>query len=345
MSSSISTSSHPGERHGLPGQAMPPTALDRGESARFLARCAAITAALLVTPVLVNAWALFGARNIDGAGLLPYQLEKVNDGHLGDLLMFGDSTLGNAIDAHQIPEDLGRAQNFALMGHYGFYGDRNLLARIGAPRLAGRRVVVMHTADMLTRPPADLGDVVSAERPFSSIRDPRLFARLAASARFIWRVPDMHALQAMFRPRSSRIDASIDYVAQGATLRASQIVRRPLKVSEIRLDKAQELALLSEWCAAQGIEVWYCHGPLDSAIARESRLYFDECNRILRKAGFKVVNDYPLGLDDGAIGDTEDHVHPSFKQASTAWYSRVLRRAFDDGVSFDGLDVLGSVGD
>lgn len=304
----------------------------------------ALTALVVATPVSLNAWALFMRRDIDGSGLLPYQRSKIQDVVDDRLLLFGDSTLGYAVDAHELGRQLKvGAQNLALNGLYGYAGDLNLIASIPAERLTNIRVVVMHTADMLTRPPADLGDFASAPSQWAGWGRPRYLAGLGAAWAYVWRWPERMTLSQTLGLSPSVIDPNLDYVVQRMPPGGRPKPGRAPTPSDIRIDKLAELASLAEWCAKHDIEVWYCHGPLESSVAEAARDYFIRANQLITRAGFKLVNVYPLRLEGEALGNTEDHVHPDFKNASTRWYAERLRAAFAGAEPYDHADAIGIV--
>lgn len=307
---------------------MPSDLFGSAEAGRFLRRVAAVTGLLVGIAVGLNAWALFFARDPDGTGLVPYQRAKIAALVKPDLVLVGDSTLGNGIDRRMLDEIAGvTSANLALNGLFGFAGDLNMLATV-APADLPSRVVVMHTSDMLTRPPSDLGDVVSSPARGIDLSSPRSREMIGAAVRFIWRVPDAAAFRRVLGGTARMFDPDVDYVRQVRRVRCPKPEKPRLSVPDIRADKVLEMRALARWCADRGIEAWYAHGPMAASVVEASGEYYDEVNRLLAEAGFRVVAPRPLGLHPEATGDTEDHVRPEFRAASTRWYAERLMAAW-----------------
>jgi hypothetical protein len=206
---------------------------------------------------------------------------------------------------------------------------------------AGREVVIMHTADMLTRPPADLGDLVSLPDPLPGSDHPRWMDLVAAGAGYVWRVPDAPTFRRTVGLDRTSIDPQLDFPRQGKPMRPLERRRPPLDPDLVDAAKVEELVRMAAWCRARGLRAWYCHGPLDAEWTGDSQAYFDRVNAIIADAGFGLVNRYPLGLGPAAVGDTEDHVHPDFKAASTAWYAERIREARAGTPPYANLDIIG----
>jgi hypothetical protein len=325
---------------------MPDLPFDPRRARRFLRRVLVGTIILLAVPTGLNAHALLVRRDIDGRGLLLYQKQKIARGLTAAVVLLGDSSLGNAVDARAFGDHLGaEAVSLALNGNYGYAGDRNLLDSIPAERLAGREIVLMHTADMLTRPPADLGSFVSMPRILQVPGDPRWRQLVSAAARYIWKVPDSPTVWSSLGRMPPPIKPATDYVAQAKRRFKGPIRTEPLEAADIRRDKVEELESVAKWCRARGIKAWYCHGPLGIDVTVASRPYFEQANRLIAEAGFAIVNEFPLGLGDAAVGDVDDHVHPDFKARSTAWHANRLQEARAGSPTFDRIDEIGGAAD
>jgi len=307
---------------------MPADLFGSVEAWRFLRRTAAVAGLLVALAVGINAWALLGARDPDGSGLVPYQRAKIAGLVKPDLVLVGDSSLGNGIDRRTLDEVLGTSSaNLALNGLFGFAGDLNMLATL-APGDLPSRVVVMHTSDMLTRPPADLGDVVSSPVSGLDRSSPRFLGNAAAVVRFVWRVPDAATVRAILGLSGRVIDPDVDYVRQSRRTRCPRPSKPVLSAADIRADKVLEMRALARWCADRGLEAWYVHGPMAAPVVEASGEYYDEANRLLAEAGFRIAAPRPLGLHPEATGDTEDHVRPEFRAAATRWYAERLEAAW-----------------
>ncbi len=337
MSSSTSTS-EPGP------EGLPPRLFAATEARRFLRLCLATAAVLVAAAVGVNAWALLVARDLDGVGLVGFQRAKIAALDGPDLLLVGDSSLGNGIDRRVLDETLGiSSANLALNGLFGYAGGRNLLASV-PPASLPPRVVVMQTADMLTRPPADLAAVVSAPGFGLDPSEPRFRERFGAAIRFLWNIPPSTVIGSLLGRTARGIDPEIDYIRQARRDRMRPPSRISIPAADIRPEKVLEMRALARWCADRGIEAWYFHGPLVASTVEASGEYFDEANRLLSDAGFRVVAPRPLALHPEAIGDGEDHVRPELRAASTRWHAERLRAAWRGETPSAGA-ASGSLGD
>ena len=335
MNSSTSTSD--GETAGLPGCK---------DSRRFLKNCLGTAAGLIAASVLVNGWALLVTGDIDGLGLVSRQRERAERLSGTELVLIGDSSLGNAIDANALGELLGvKTVNLALTGLFGFVGGQRLLETVP---VASRptRVVVMQTSDMLTRPPSDLGSVAVAPGLGLDISRARFSHELAAAANYVWRPPHLDVLRRLVGFPAGAMDPATDYVRQGTPRVDASTSALVLRREDIRADKVDEMRRLARWCADRGLEAWYFHGPIDAGVAERSSLYYEAANQLLAEAGFRIVAPRPLALRPSAIGDTEDHVRPQFRLPCTTWHAQAIREAWaqedeEAHPSAPSLDYLG----
>lgn len=299
---------------------------DRAVLRRYLIGLA-VTAAVLV--VLAATVSLVGLRNgwftWHFSQLLHYQTDKIETAQGVEVLLVGDSSLGNAIDAAAWSAALGRpALSVALTGVYGYAGSLNMIRRaLRAQPL--RAVVVFQTLDMMTRPPADSGLVLTADE---------LSDVTAAPPGAIWStlvnmsMPLNVLGTVLFAPPDERAAyAATDYVPQGEPLSAGGAAERPANPfapAALRSRADPYLTMIGELCRALGLRCVYAHGPLTRSVCDGSQDYVAAANARILAAGLTPVAGTPLCLPWSQTGDSADHVAPADKAAWSARYLELI---------------------
>lgn len=283
----------------------------------------AVVATVLVTNVALALIAIrFNLLSWQFASLFKYQIAKLESGPPIDILLVGDSSLGNAIDANWWSrKDNLVVVNVALTGAYGYAGSLQMLRRAAHNR-GVKKVLVVQASDMMTRDISHEGALFSAET-LDVLRD------LPPAAVMPWLLskdlPINMLEQSLNRKSIDGVKSwEADYVAQGAPKKSFD--RVPVFTSAmVKPDKTYYLARLVAFCREFGIECYYAHGPLVSPLCVGSNEYFSRANDLIEKSGIRVLTLVPLCVPLEEIGDSSDHVRPAYKLKYTAIYRSLLK--------------------
>jgi hypothetical protein len=303
-----------------------PAALEPAALRRYLLRLATTTAVLVV---LAAAVAVVGLRQgwltWHFSQLMHYQLDKLENADGVEVLLVGDSALGNAIDAAAWSKALDRpVLSVALTGAYGYAGSLNMIRR-ALRRQPLQAVVVFQTLDLMTRPPADSGLVLTAER-LSDLADAPPGAIWSTLVNLSMPL-NVHGTLLSGPPDERAAYAPTDYVPQVGALSAGGAAEhpdRPLSPAALRSRADPYLATIGELCRTEGLRCVYTHGPLTRSICAGSGNYVVAANERIRAAGLTPVEGTPLCLAWVETGDSEDHVAPAHKATYSARYLELI---------------------
>ncbi len=300
----------------------PSSSISSSEAGRWLAVVAAATLLAIVAICVLNWWGVSkGLVGWEATRLQREQLRKIEGAPRIDVVLLGDSTLGNAIDARAWSEATGlQVLAVPLTGRYGYEGSLNLLRRV-ADRHRPQIVVVMQALDMPTRRVSWEGLLFTAAR-WSDLDGAPL-----------WKlVPPLANLDLTFgmietaaRPERPVLFDARGYVPQ-VPVKQRQRVAGPSEVldpADIRPEKQRYLREIGALCERIGARCVYLHGPYPSPACEASRAYRAAADRFVRGAGLDVAPGTPICLPAEAVGDAEDHVHPALKDQ----YSELYRLA------------------
>ncbi len=249
------------------------------------------------------------------AALYQYQLQKIEMNRNIDLLLVGDSSLGNAVDARQWSHKLNRkAVSLALTGVYGYAGSLNMIRR-SLRRHPISAIVIVHTPDIVTRAPVAVGNLYTAETAADILTVPPRALAVAVASIANWQVISQLILDPLLRIPEPAVDLAVtDYVPQGPLLSSrKQMVNGRLDTTAIKSDNFIYLRQIADLCRAHVVNCIYMHGPLTDGICRNSGAYFTEVNTMIKNAGLQVVST-PICMPWEETGDSEDHVLPSEKE-------------------------------
>ena len=304
------------------------SSISSSDARRFLLTAAA-SALAVVAIVCAVAWTGVqrGLVGWQTAQLLRYQIAKIESLEHIDLLLVGDSTLANAVDAKAWSEATGLAvASVALTGAYGYEGSLNMVRRALRRPDPPRAVLVMQAFDMPTRRISYEGLLFTAGR----------LTDLAGAApwRLIEPLANLDLLLAMLDPpRASaafREVESYEYPRQrprpedGGPPRPEAEALAP---DMLRPAKAQFLRQLGELCAEAGIACAYAHGPYPARYCGPSSAYATAAADFVAAAGLTIVAGTPVCLPDDDLGDAEDHVRPDRRAHYSAIYLDLVRDA------------------
>ena len=297
------------------------------EAARYLG-VAVLTAVLLVSSI-----AGISLIGIDRglvtwkeARLLRYQLDKIAAASRVDILLVGDSALGNAVDARVWSRETGReVLSVPLTGDYGYGGSLNMLRRVlrhHRPEL----VVVFQSPEIMRRHVAYDGLMYTAETlgDIRGIPPWRLLGPLAT-----WDIP-LNMLANVFTPRGPDPDLiTDDYIRQqmDAAKARAKVVRdaRFLKPAMVHPERAVFLREIGALCARERIVCLYAHGPYVEPECSSIEPYLEKVNALIRASGLIVVPETPVCMPLDDAGDAPDHVAPALKKR----YSEIYRSLID----------------
>lgn len=294
---------------------------------------AGLTALLVVAIVCAASWQGVRRGLVDwqAAQLLRYQIAKIEAVPRIDLLLVGDSTLANAVDARAWSEATGLAVvSVALTGSYGYEGSLNMVRRALRREQKPRAVLVMQAFDMPTRRISYEGLLYTAQTPADLAgAEPWKLVEPLANLDLVLAMLDPPRARAAFAeieryeyPRQrQRPEAGGPKVPQAS----------PLTADMIRPAKGRFLHKLGELCAEAGIACAYAHGPYPAAACGGSQEYVTASARFVAEAGLAVVPGTPVCLPPRDIGDAEDHVRPERRRHYSAVYLDLASDALDLG--------------
>ncbi|HMR29747.1 MAG TPA: hypothetical protein PKA13_02590 [Geminicoccaceae bacterium] len=296
------------------------SSISSSEARRFLL-IAGAASLLLVGLVCATTWQGIrqGLVGWSSTQLLRYQIAKIEAAPRIDLLLVGDSTLANAVDAEAWSEATGLSVvSVALTGAYGYEGSLNMVRRALRREQRPHAVLVMQAFDMPTRRISYEGLLYTAERPADLAgAEPWKLVEPLANLDLALAMLDPPRAEAAFRqierydypPQRARPDAG------GPPIEESS----PLTADMIRPAKGRFLHRLGRLCAEAGIACIYVQGPYPAEACAASADYAAAARRFVVEAGLVPVDGTPVCLPPGDIGDAEDHVRPERR----AYYSRL----------------------
>ena len=259
------------------------------------------------------------------AQLYRYQLAKLATSEPVALLLVGDSSLGNAVDARAWTRSLHQpVLSLALSGDYGYRGTLNMIRRT-LRKQRPKAVVIFQTLDIATRKPSYEGQIYTAERlaDLTGVPPIRLLATLASLD------PPLSALATAFRdPEDMSAIATTDYYPQAPAGRRRPlhpVDTPPLAADDIRPLDIASLSEIAALCRNSGIRCLYMHGPFVQPQCAGSAEYLDALDEQISSTGLEVVPGTPICMPRADAGDAEDHVVPELKSRYSVRYLRLAR--------------------
>jgi len=261
--------------------------------------------------------------------LLAYQIKKLQNEEPIDVLLVGDSSLGNSVDARQWSRKTGKnVVSVALTGVYGLYGSLNMIQRAARHhRLSA--VIIMQTVDLMTRVPNRMGNLYTAER-LQDIGQLGVLDIIGALA--TWDVLKMTIWPARY---SRVIDEDrirkFDYRPQAVPLpsKPGAPPKLSLSVSAIQPENFAIAHDIAVTCKRLNIACVYMHGPMYSGICETSARYINIVLDRVRDAGLRVIRrTFCLPWSD--VGDTVVHVLPAKKSYYSTEILEAVRPFLED---------------
>ena len=283
---------------------------------------------LWLTPLLFFGMVAFNIVTVRlGYSTLPQlaniraQLRKLEAAERVDTVFFGDSSLGRLIDRETWQAVFGETSlALPLTGGEGYVGDLYLLQQV-LKRDRPRRVVLVHTADMLTRNIAWSAyfvirpDAPSIDPPFERWLRDQIKAYMSAEL-----------LVASLEGGVTRLlDRSLPLLADGFVDPAPALVphrfdpKAPIvfDAADINLEKTLFFDLVAELCAREGLDCRYAFGPLWDAVCESSQPYLAAARAVIEARGMPVVDGTPICVPLEHLDDSEDHI----VREKRAWYT------------------------
>lgn len=268
------------------------------------------TAIASLTGAVIGAIALH-ERAPGSGGLVGYQQAKLTTEAPAVILFFGDSSLGNALDAAYFSKESGkRTINLATTEALGFGADLALFHQ-ASRRHAPRLVVFMHTMLALQRPASHLGLLAAGRDVATFAALPAASLREAANEALGLVRGSGKLLRADLMPRA---EFTSDYVKQRE--RTDSLYVPTLERDDAHPGKGVYLRALASHCRTLGTKCVYMFGPVPAPLYEATARYRSAARSLVEASGIPVL-DAVLALPPEAIGDDYDHVHPSHKTAVT----------------------------
>lgn len=300
--------------------------------------------------------------------LLVYQRAKINAMEPGSIVLLGDSSLGNDVDARVLSEELGLpAANLALVASFTTFGDAYLLQRVFAKEKAPKAIVLFHTPDLWPRPFAeDFYALVQRGTGTVSLETvARELARTSALARQskAWQLQAFAKLRGLGWNRE-KLDEELakagaaratlaerDYIppadkhpswiAREPELAAGRGVTDPFVLGgAFRVDPhvATWLDRVLDLAAEHGVPVYVaicpvwrskCFSGANPGFLAELRAWLDQ--RSENGARFRLLWTPTLAVRGEHVGDKAEHLAPAAKPAFTRWMAARLRESVLEG--------------
>jgi hypothetical protein len=265
--------------------------------------------------------------------LIRFQNEKIGNLPAGalDTIFVGDSSLGNAVDANYFNQISGaHSVNLALTGSFAYAGALVMLQE-AAKSQPIKNVVLYFTIDALGRG-NDQGYFFAGGSLFKALLDPAFSWRdkLELFSLYANRLLDMRtAALYISEPGSASIPPSFyrdDYLMSDTRISlASDLVTKFRMPETIERQALPFLRSIAEMCRKRRWNCLYVHGTILArlVLTGEARSFTRKGNQLIREAGFHLVNDGPILLQDDDRGDTVYHLRRDRRRAFT-------RKLYDD---------------
>jgi len=256
------------------------------------------------------------------AELVIYQKKKLRAAPPSEVILVGDSSLGNAINAQELSRLSGKnCLNLALNGAFGLEGSYEMI-KWALDRHPVRKVIVMQTMDILTRKRHNEMLIYAIHGPASLLASNSgddweniegLF-EVFFSGRLL--VDSIGAL--IGRPSSPPLDFADDYVRQTAPITLKDAEKDGLN-GEVRKTQIDWFRRMKSLCESRGVDIIFVHGPIyGPAIAKKPTLVA-EIDAATKKSGIPT-DLFVQRMAVEEMGNSIDHVLPAKKDEFTRRY-------------------------
>jgi len=253
--------------------------------------------------------------------LLQYQLKKIPDLNADDIVILGDSSGGNGLDAKLLSRLSDRKfTSLSLTGSFGYLGSIEIMKK--SKKQGVKNFIIVNTPDMLQRTPAiwakNLIDYAASKNLINSLKFPEFYLSFGNAIHFL--------TDNLTPPKKGLLEN--DYIPQTSRIKHPEMIAINLKTKFINPTKVESLRLLKKYCLDNEINCAYLHGPIHHSFCELSIDYLDKINSLLHGKGFSLVSKSPYCLNDEEIGDSTDHVDPMSKKKTTFYYFSLLKDGF-----------------
>ena len=300
------------------------SALSPLEPRRYLATTLVTTLSLLAIAITASLVTIrYNLFTWHFSSLFEYQVGKLQNGEHIDVLLLGDSSLGNGIDARLwSATEHSTVVSAALTGVYGYAGSLQMLRRATENR--GVRVaLIVQTPDMMTRP-------ISHEGALFSAVDLKVLLEIPPMALlpFLLSMDVLKNLQdRVRRPRDLKIFeelAARDYIPQGTPLTLKD-EPAPWKALLSETGKTYYLRKIVAYCRSAGIRCFYAHGPIANGLCSDAAGYYTSVAKLIAATGIELLSVTPPCLPLSDLGDSVDHAALDLRPKLTEHYRNMLR--------------------
>lgn len=278
--------------------------------------------------------------------LMRRQMDRVNLIDPDSMILVGDSSLGNGINARILGALLRQpVLNLSLVGSFGTYGDERLVQFALARGKKPQSVVIFHTPDMWMRPD-DPAAMELLRREFGDVTLEG-FSKNAFS--FMHLVTRQRSLRMLVFDDRGRMDLTmdrvlhakaqehlttqafveVDFVPQGPKLAWEAVPAMGLPRFVVDRDKVAAFRRTLAGLATANVTTYVAIGPfrqkiLDLSGEYESRLVAFLQAEISSFPQAKLIYaEIPGQLDDN-LQDTPDHLTLDGKDIFTSWFARKI---------------------
>lgn len=246
--------------------------------------------------------------HLDGGDIiLDYQLNKIKNNKDINTAVFGGSSAGNAIDAVMFGNN---TLNLSLVGDFNISGFLDMIKKTKFYQSDLDTVILLISADVFPRS-GNLKNKFSGYSPIEVIRKAsKIFFLKIFNRKFENLFINMNKIEN-------------DYLRQDPKVKN---VERELVVDrEISKENKDSISQIVEFCQRNKMEYLFLLGPniklKNNSKLRSIKMYFS-------KYKYNFSDSYYL-ISKKNIGDTNDHVHPNFKNESTLFYKRIIKSFFN----------------
>jgi len=255
--------------------------------------------------------------------LINYQREKIDRISSLDIVLLGDSSLGNSLDAAILSENTGsRIENFALNGYLGYEGNYFLLKRIHERHPNIKKVLLMQAVGVSTRNFSIMG-VLENINSFDEFVD----LDFKYKYKLIRGLPSYLNSIKLNQLISRKGFFSNDYIKQKGDLELKTL-KIKYKKENINKDKIFFLSKISNYCKEHKIDLVYANGPIYQEIYDNSKAYLQNFEAKLDSMNIKYLK-YIDKLNLTELGNTEDHLSPELKSTHTLNFYNANKSLFE----------------
>jgi hypothetical protein len=295
---------------------------------KYLFSFAILTTTSLFTIVFISSKSLFFDSIFSYQKLYRYQLQKIEQSS-PEIVLVGDSSLGNAVDAKLFTQLAQRKTiNLALTGAYGYAGSLNMAKRL-IQQPSVKQIIVMHTLDIVQRPTSYEGYLYSMDGPtdVSPLTPAEVMNVGNAFLNVIFSISNLEKIWNHYLSRPKSSDAISDLKAYDYIPQSTQKEKKsfPTKLKGvINHDELRFLSKLHNLCRAANVKLMYLHGPIALQVRDRSQPYIQQFNQLLSQKNIPHVSEV-IGIEAHNLGDQWDHVAPQSKSTYTSRYFQLLK--------------------